>query len=503
MFAGSFFAVYLFWGIEKGCMRRRRGPIVHIEREKQLNPGLYYWLARAFGEFLALPSAIAFSGLALAVLFYYLDHLFVPWLNPLRAFLSTYIFTSPADTTNFMVTVTGGLMTVTSITISVLVIALQQSFSNMSERVFSQFIRRRINQVYFGLFVGAVIYSLASLSVVRSDHNSVFSASLDLILAVVSMYALILLLYTTMNQMNPEVIIGAIHDHTLIARQHQIDLVRKTLREATYDGPNELTVRAISEGYIARVNLDVIERAIHQGKGRVEVILRGSIGAYVSYQDRIADIEAEFSEDAERTSEAVRRGVDISRQRDTLYDAAFGLEQLENIGWSSISSAKSDPAPGLMVIRSAGDLLAHWVIDESWAEPLDSPKDVVYHDDVMDRLLDVLESAAVSSSNSKQHMSISEVYTTLMTNFMRMPPDLQRRVAGLLVRSLPALRVQILTATIETALRRIITTLNQTEYHDVAGAFQQTWEWMAQKAGNINTGQVNASPKENSSGSKA
>ncbi len=467
-------------------MRRRGGAKVHIQREQQLQPGFSYWISRAFDEFLALPSTIAASGLVLAVLFYLLDRSSISFLQPLRSFLQSHIFTEASSTANFVSTVTGGLMTVTSITISILVVALQQSVSNMSERVFGQFIRRRINQVYFGVFVGAVLYSLLTLATIHTNQNAIFAASVDLILAAISIYMLIILLYTTMNQMNPEVIIGAIHDQTLRARKQQMPLIQNTLREATYDGPNDLSVRAISEGYITRINLDVITRAIQQGKGRVEVHLLVSVGCYVIYEDQIADIEAEYAEDAEQVGQSVRRSLDLSRQRDILNDAAFGLEQLETIGWTAISSAKSDPAPGLMVIRSAGDLLSHWVRDQSLAENQEKkPKEtlnVVYHDDFLDRLIDVLESAQVAAHELQQHMSLAEVYVTLMNTFIRLNPSLQRRIVDLLLRGLPALESLVLTRTLEQALGQVVRTLRQTGYQDAAGAIQKVWD---RKAGNI------------------
>ncbi len=463
-------------------MKKRNGVRVHIQREQQFRPGVSYWISRAFDEFLALPSAIALIGLVLAVLIYLLDRSTFPLLEPLRNFLQMHIFTEAAGTANFISTVTGGLMTVTSITISVLVVALQQSVSNMSERVFSQFIRRRVNQIYFGVFVGAVLYSMATLATIHPDQNAIFAATVDLILASASIYMLIILLYTTMNQMNPEVIIGAIHDSTLLARQKQMVLIANTLRKETYNGPNDLTVKAISEGYITRINLNTIERAIQQGKGRVEVKLLVAIGAYVIYEDQIADIEAEFADDAERVSEAVRRSLDLSRQRDILYDAAFGLEQLETIGWTSISSAKSDPAPGLMVIRSAGDLLSHWIREEKLEKlPDRAGLDVVYHDDVMDRLMDVLESAAVAAYESKQHMSLSEVYCTIMASFVRMSPLLQQRSIDLLMRSLPALRGQILTNDLDHSVGLVIRTLQTNGYADRANAIQQARDELAQK----------------------
>ena len=60
-------------------------------------------------------------------------------------------------------------MTVASITISLLLLALQQSAANMTTQILDQFLRRRINQAYFGFFVGLALYSLVTLTLATVD----------------------------------------------------------------------------------------------------------------------------------------------------------------------------------------------------------------------------------------------------------------------------------------------------------------------------------------------
>jgi hypothetical protein len=52
-------------------------------------------------------------------------------------------------------------------------VALQQSAGAMTSEVFDQFLRRRINQVYFGVFVGLALDALLTLASVSDDFNSV------------------------------------------------------------------------------------------------------------------------------------------------------------------------------------------------------------------------------------------------------------------------------------------------------------------------------------------
>ena len=63
-------------------------------------------------------------------------------------------------------------------------------------------------------------------------------------------------------------------------------------------------------------------------------------------------------EDATLLENVVQCAVHMERQRDIVRDPAYGVEQLEMIGWTSISSAKSNPVPGLYAIQSLRDVLA-------------------------------------------------------------------------------------------------------------------------------------------------
>jgi len=85
--------------------------------------------------------------------------------------------------------------------------------------VYDQFLRRRYNQFYFGFFIGLALYTLTTLATVNQAFNPVFGATLVLVLTMVALYLLVLLLYSTINQMRPVEIIGMIRSHVLSARE--------------------------------------------------------------------------------------------------------------------------------------------------------------------------------------------------------------------------------------------------------------------------------------------
>jgi uncharacterized membrane protein len=124
-------------------------------------------LRRGFSEFLALP-------LIIAVLFCCAAALLAFWDNQgtapgVRRIVAAMIPASGA--TAFVGVVAASLMTITSITFTVLLIAVQQTSSFLGAVVFDQYLRRRANQVYVGYFVGATAFSFIVLACAGPAHH--------------------------------------------------------------------------------------------------------------------------------------------------------------------------------------------------------------------------------------------------------------------------------------------------------------------------------------------
>ena len=179
-----------------------------------------------------------------------------------------------------------------------------------------------------------------------------FGATLALLLTIVALYLLILLLYTTMNQMRPVVVVESIHDLTLAARKRQLCLIRKTRRTSCYEGAVSTLVTAKRHGSVTHIDIDAIGTVVKDARGEVEIVLLVSIGSYVAFQDKIALIKAQTSEAIVRVKNCVQDAIRLEHQRDMDTDPEYGIEQLATIAWISISTSKSNPFAGLLTIYS-------------------------------------------------------------------------------------------------------------------------------------------------------
>jgi uncharacterized membrane protein len=100
-------------------------------------------IKRAYAEFLTLPSIMIAGFLVLGGVTAALDAAEVAWLSAARDFLRAHFFSDGQATSDLLGAIATGLVTLTSIAISLLLIAVQQAAAAMSTQIYDQFLRGR------------------------------------------------------------------------------------------------------------------------------------------------------------------------------------------------------------------------------------------------------------------------------------------------------------------------------------------------------------------------
>jgi uncharacterized membrane protein len=439
---------------------------------------------RAFAEFLQLPSIILAVFLLLSMATWFIDHAQIAWLEPVRTALRQHFFRSSQSTSDLLATIAGSIITVTSITFSLLLLAVQQAAGALTHQVYDQFLRRRINQIYFGFFVGLAVYTLIILASVDAPYNPVFGAALALILIIVALMLMILLLYTTINQMRPVVVIDSIHDRILAAREGQWTWLTKTRPTPQAAAPIENAIASDKHGYVVAVDVEALGAAAKKISDDSEIVLRVLIGTFVAFGDDLATVRSSSSLGFEDIANVVRQAIQIEQQRDLDRDPAFGIEQLADIGWTSVSTAKSNPAPGLLVIHSLRDLMARWSCDES-IRNVGETVPVVYRDDVFSKLFDTFEILTVVASESMQPQTASAIMETFAIMFARLPIAHRPRADELIRHSLSALGEHVLTRELAHALSELAHSLETTGHAETATLIRKAQDTLGASIGKL------------------
>lgn len=372
-------------------------------------------LRRAVREFAMVPILVVAAFLALAVVAILADQTQVPGLDVLQRAASRVIGKKTSSAA--LSAIATGLLTVTSITFSVLLLAVQQTASNLSPVVFDQFVRRRINQVLLGFFVGLSLFAYLVMAA-QTSSPPVVGAAIATVLTVVAMLLLLLLVYTTIDQMRPANVLRQIHRQTLMARGRQARLRDRTIREPRSRAGVTGSYHSSVTGYVSDVGLAHLAAALEGAAPRTEIRLHVPLGGNVAYGDLVATVHDDDRDVVESVLAQVRRAVVIDRRRDIDRDASTGVAEICNIAWTSGSTSKQSPQVAREGLDALRDLAARWIDEGNHrSDPAEPPLAIVYPDHDLDVVLDGIYALVVVSHESHQHLTarrVLDVYRVLL-----------------------------------------------------------------------------------------
>lgn len=390
-------------------------------------------MPRALREFGAVPLLVVAALLLLAVVSIYADQAQGPALTTIRDVLGQVIGKQSASAT--LGAVATGLVTVTSITFSVLLLAVQQTASSLSPVVFDQFVRRRGNQVFLGLFVGLALYAYVVLATVQPGTPPIIGAFVATVLTVAALGSLLFLVYSTINQMRPRNVMRQLHDRAVRAHDRETALIARTRRVPASQLDVRAQFRSNTFGYVESIDLAVLrDRTAEDADNgtdpavRSEVEFHVSLGAEVALGDVLASVRAHDAETADGIRRRLEKAVTFSPAPDLDFDATTGVRDLSNIGWTSGSTSKQNPAIAAQALHALRDLAVRWTIEGDRTGP--EPLGIVYPDDDVDTVLDALYSAIVVAHESHQHDQAARVldaYTAVLAHADRRVAD---RISG-------------------------------------------------------------------------
>jgi hypothetical protein len=236
-----------------------------------------------------------------------------------------------------------------------------------------------------------------------------------------------------------------------------------------------------------RIDLDRIQRAIDAVPTPCEVVLDVSIGTFVAYGDRLARIYTQDEHSVEELEHEVEAAIRRERQRNIDdVDAAYGVEQLETVGWTSISGAKHNPQAARLAVAQLRDVLMRLAVERSGHE--DNPDtNIVYHDDFPAILMQALESLAVVTADSQQHQAAADIILAIESVLERLSASYRKRAIDVLMRTLPALASHPPTLVLERALEKLRGRLRRMGAYDAADVVDEGLDHLRNRIGTVDT----------------
>ncbi|MGI8876719.1 MAG: DUF2254 domain-containing protein [Egibacteraceae bacterium] len=249
--------------------------------------------------------------------------------------------------------IAGSIITVTSVTFSLTVVALTTVASQYSPRVLRTFLRDRANQTVLSTFLATFAFSLIVLRTIRAgEGDEVFvprlALTVALLLSLASIAGLVYFIHHITQSIRVQSILSRVQRETMeaVRRLYGDDPEPSPVDVAPWPVPaHALTLPAATGGYLQSLAAsDLLEFAdahdllIAYRRGPGERVTAGTVLAWAWHPTGTPADDI-----AERLAGAVRAAVQIGKERTMQADIAFGLRQLVDIAIKALSPSVNDP----------------------------------------------------------------------------------------------------------------------------------------------------------------
>lgn len=257
--------------------------------------------------------------------------------------------------------IVGSMITATSITFSMTLVALTLTASQYGPRLLQNFMRRPGSQIVLGTFLATFIFSLLVLRTVQVNGDTALvphvSVTVAVVLALASVGVLIFFIHHIAKAIQADTIIGQVYGDLVdsIDRMFPEQIGKggptdedntppknipdtATLHRSIHEG---LPVHSPSTGYLQTVDAEgLIELAMEHN---VVILLHRRPGHFIVQNQRIATLSPSRGDTAESPKRQVCDLMILGRERTSEQDVEFAILQLVEVAVRALSPGINDP----------------------------------------------------------------------------------------------------------------------------------------------------------------
>lgn len=317
-----------------------------------------------------VPTLYCVSALILALVTNYIDNHMKQILNERYTIIFT---TKPELAKNVLATISGSLLTMTTITFSTIMVVLTTYSSQFSPRILRNFLNNRKTMHILGIFISGFLYSIVSLLLMRNiePDSNVITGTVAVILACVCIAFFGYFIQFVGKSIQVENLIESIAERT-----------HKLIQEERDKFDDEHVKGAASEPVVPE---DYYVKSIKSGKtGYIQFINREALLKYaqehdlvikinVSISDFIYDNTVVFTIYCEKdTLDDIKIEVSnyfvFSNQQRELYDFKYSIEKIVDIAVRALSPGINDPNTAIECIHKLSVIVINYYrVDANYA----------------------------------------------------------------------------------------------------------------------------------------
>jgi uncharacterized membrane protein len=262
--------------------------------------------------------------------------------------VSTGVTGSAASVQTILSAAASALVTLTSVVLSLTLVAVQLAMGQFSPRIVRAILHDRRSQFAVGLFIGTFAYAMTVLRNIDSSGGALPGLAVVVAYALILAAIAVLVLYVqhTAESIRAGGLIGWVADVT----REEVDRLYAAAREPEVD-----------PSVVAAPGCGVVTRVAHQllvdtaAKADCVLELVPAMGDFVPRGGPLFRVRGSLSGP---DRDAVARSVILDRERSHEFDPAFGVRKLVDVATRSISSSPfQDPSTSVQSIDRIHDVL--------------------------------------------------------------------------------------------------------------------------------------------------
>lgn len=260
------------------------------------------------------------------------------------------------------------MITVAGVVFSVTIVALSLTASQYSPRVLRSFMSDRPTQVVLGAFVAVFAYCLIVLRTIRGGDEGTFVPALAVLGGVFMAFVGIGLLIYFVHHVATAIQVDYIVQRIAAETQEAIDRlfpsgVGKELQPTPLRPPvvppcgQWMDIAAPRTGYLVAVDATALMDLATEHDTVLRVLMR--VGDFVVADMALVQVAQGGARPKDGWADAVASCLTVEGERNIHQDAAYGLQQLVDVGLRALSPGVHDPTTAVSCIDHLGALLHH------------------------------------------------------------------------------------------------------------------------------------------------
>lgn len=296
----------------------------------------------------------------LALIVIYVDH------NGLsQEVVPSFMLTSVDLAQTILGSLSGALLTMTTITFSTIMVVLTTYSSQFSPRTLNNFVEDPLTMRVLGIFMGGFVYSVLSLLFMSENwyESEVISASIGVVIAFICLGVFAYFIHNVATSIQVSTLIREITEGSMKVIKRQEETLKSKFtnviddrKDANFTYEFVRDVKCRGYGYVQLTDYHGLLKYASQNKIGVEAnFLNGDFLTDDSIAFRVHH-SGEVDEDLDVV---LNQYLKLGKERSSIQDPEFALQKIVEVALRAISPAVNDPNTARVCISYLGMALSH------------------------------------------------------------------------------------------------------------------------------------------------